>query len=193
MTDIGFSCSCGALRGVLHEVAPGNGCHLVCYCKDCRAFARHLGHLEALDAGGGSPLVQVLPSRVEITSGVENVACARLSAKGLHRWYASCCNTPLANTVSTPRVPLVGLWRPNFDTLEAIGPVVTQVFTRMALPGGPVKDKGIARLLGGLLKRTLAEYATGRVHKNPFFNKDRALIVTPAILNEAERAAAYAE
>lgn len=138
-------------------------------------------------------MVQVLPSRVEITSGVENVACARLSAKGLHRWYASCCNTPLANTVSTPRVPLVGLWRPNFDTLEAIGPVVTQVFTRMALPGGPVKDKGIARLLGGLLKRTLAEYATGRVHKNPFFNKDRALIVTPAILNEAERAAAYAE
>lgn len=193
MANVDFSCNCGALKGVLHQVAPDTGCHLICYCKDCRAFARHMGQASQLERGGGTPLVQVLPARIEITQGQEQIACQKMSPKGLHRWYASCCNTPLANTVATPKIPLAGMWRPNFASVDAFGPVVTHGFTKMALAGGPRKDKGLYRMLGGLLKRTLAGYMAGDVRKNPFFGADGAPIVEPHVIDAADRKTAYAE
>lgn len=114
MRDVTFSCDFGSVKGVAHEVSPKSVCHLVCYCKDCRAFARHLGQMEVLEPGGGSPLVQVMPARVEITEGQAHISCLKLAPRGLYRWYAACCNTPIANTVSTPKLPLAGLWRANF-------------------------------------------------------------------------------
>ncbi|MEM9575911.1 MAG: DUF6151 family protein [Pseudomonadota bacterium] len=193
MGDVNFSCDCGRLKGVLHDVAPQNGCHLICYCKDCRAFARHLGQLDALEPGGGSALVQVLPSKLEITEGRENLACLRLSAKGLIRWYASCCKTPIANTVGTSKVPLAGMWRPNFESIEAFGPVKTYGFTKMALPGGKRKDKGLFSMLGGLLKRTVASYLSGTIRQTPFFAKDGAPVAVSYVLSAEERAAAFRE
>ncbi|MEM9638690.1 MAG: DUF6151 family protein [Pseudomonadota bacterium] len=193
MTDVAFSCSCGTLKGVLHDVSPATGCHLMCYCKDCRAFARHMGQMNALEPGGGSPIVQILPARIEITQGADQIACLRLSPKGLHRWYAACCNTPLANTIGSPRMPFAGMWRPLFARTDVFGPVVAYGFTKAALPGGPRKDKGLLRMLGGLLKRSLAAYLNGTARQNPFFDKDGAPIVTPQIISKADRAAAYAE
>lgn len=193
MTNVAFSCECGTLKGVLHEVTPKTGCHLLCYCKDCRAFARHMGKLDALEPGGGSPLVQVLPARIEITQGADRIACTRLSEKGLFRWYAACCNTPLANTVGSSRMPLAGMWRPLFDSIEAFGPVTTHGFTKAALPGGPRRDKGLGRMFGGLLKRALAAYLNGTARRSPFFEVSGAPVVTPVVLDKDQRAAAYAE
>ncbi|MFZ5962149.1 DUF6151 family protein [Thalassococcus sp. BH17M4-6] len=193
--DLTFACRCGALSGVLHDVTPNSGCHLVCYCRDCRAFARHMGRMDQLEPGGGSPLVQVLPARIEITSGSEHLACKRLSEKGLHRWYAACCDTPLANTVGTSKVPLAGLWRPNFADLAPFGPVVTQGFVKSAHPRGaaPARDKGLLRMLGGLLKRGAAAYLNGTARKSPFFDANGKPVVTPTVLSAEERKAAYAE
>lgn len=193
MTEVAFSCSCGTLTGVLHEVSPATGCHLLCYCKDCRAFARHMGRLDDLEPGGGSPLVQVLPARIGITQGEDQIACLRLSPKGLHRWYARCCNTPLANTVGSSRIPLAGMWRPLFAQTEPFGPVTTQGFTKAALPGGPRRDKGLGRMFGGLLKRTLAAYLNGTARQNPFFDASGAPVSAPVVLDRTQRAAAYAE
>ncbi|MBW4707748.1 hypothetical protein KX928_08105 [Roseobacter sp. YSTF-M11] len=194
-SEVSFSCQCGTLKGVLHDVAPASGCHLICYCKDCRAFARHMGQMEALEPGGGSPLVQVLPNRIEITQGADQIACLRLSPKGLYRWYATCCRTPLANTVGTSKMPLAGMWRPNFADTEALGPVVTHGFTKFALPvtGAPRKDKGLARMLGGLLKRTLAAYLSGTARISPFFDQAGQPVAEPRIISLAEREAAYRE
>lgn len=154
-----------------------------------------MGQLDALEPGGGVPLVQVLPSKIEITKGAENIACLRLSPKGLHRWYAACCQTPLANTVSTPKIPLAGLWRPLFKRTEAFGPVTTQGFTKMALPGagGPRKDKGLARMLGSLIKRSLSAYLAGTARQGPFFAHDGAPVAQPQVLTIEERKAAYRE
>lgn len=193
MTEVGFSCNCGEVQGVLHDVAPENCCHLICYCKDCRAFARHLRQVASLEPGGGSPLVQVSPSRITISDGHVHIACLKLSQKGLIRWYAACCNTPLANTVATSRIPLAGMWRHNFDTVEGFGPVVTHGFTKMALNGGPRKDKGLYRMLGGLIKRSLAGYLAGDARKNPFFSADGVPIVVPVVLDDDARKAAYSE
>ncbi|WP_298913291.1 DUF6151 family protein [uncultured Roseobacter sp.] len=193
--NVTFSCDCGTLKGVVHDVTPAGACHLICYCKDCRAFARHMGQLAALEPGGGSPLVQVLPARVEISQGADQIACLRLSPKGLNRWYAACCNTPLANTVHSSKIPLAGMWRPNFDDWAAFGPVVTHGFTKHALPenGAPRKDKGLARMLGGLIKRSLAAYLAGTARQNPFFDKAGQPVVAPQVISLADREAAYKE
>lgn len=189
--DVAFFCFCGALKGVLHEVSPGSFCHLVCYCRDCRAFARHMGQMEALEPGGGTALIQVLPARIEITQGADRIACLRLSPKGLHRWYADCCNTPLANTAGSSRVPFAGLWRSLFGGAERFGPVKARGFTKAALPGGPRKDKGLVGMLGVLLGRSVAAYLQGRARASPFFDAAGAPVAVPKRLSKAQSAAAY--
>ncbi|KMK66475.1 DUF6151 family protein [Puniceibacterium sp. IMCC21224] len=192
--DLGFACRCGALSGTLHDVAPQNVCHLVCYCRDCRAFARHMGRSDELEPGGGTPLVQVLPARITITRGAEHVACLRLSNKGLHRWYAGCCGTPVANTVGSSRMPLAGMWRPLFGATDRFGPVVTHGFTKMAVPGAgvPRRDKGLLRMLGGLAQRSLAAYMAGTARQSPFFDAAGRPVAVPQVLTAEARAAAYA-
>jgi hypothetical protein len=76
---------------------------VVCHCGDCTAYAAWLGRDDARE------VVQTSPSRVRITSGIEHVRCAKRSEKGLLRWYAGCCKTPLGNTVRSARAPFVGL------------------------------------------------------------------------------------
>ncbi len=192
-SSVEFSCRCGAVTGVLQEAVPREVCHLVCYCRDCRAFARHMGVADQLEPGGGSPLVQVLPARIEITSGSEHLACLRLSEKGLYRWYADCCNTPLANTVGTSRVPLAGMWRPLFRDATPFGPVRTRGFTKMALPnaGAPKRDKGLVAMLGGLMRRSVAAYLSGTARRSPFFDAAGQPVSPPRVLSNEERAAAY--
>ena len=133
--------------------------------------------------------MQVDPSSIAITSGAARIACLRLSPNGLLRWYAACCDTPLANTVGTPNVPLAGMWRPNFETVAPFGPVTTLGFTKMSLPGGPRRDKGLYRMLGGLLKRMIAGALSGRLSRSPFFDEKRAPVAAPTVLDPAERAA----
>ena len=193
MSEVDFSCDCGAVKGVLRDVAPNTCCHLLCYCKDCRAFARYLGQIASLEPGGGTPLVQVSPARISITDGHGHVACLKMSPKGLHRWYAACCKTPLANTVATSKIPLAGMWRHNFASQKDFGPVVTFGFTKMALGGGPRRDKGLYRMLGGLIKRSLAGYLAGDARQNPFFAADGSPVVAPVVLDKDARRIAYAE
>lgn len=100
-------CRCGTLRG--HVALPALG-RAVCYCRDCRAYARFLGRDgELLDDAGGTQVVAALPKRVRLEHGVEALACMMLTPRGILRWYASCCDTPIGNTPRTARLPYVGL------------------------------------------------------------------------------------
>ncbi|WP_226779234.1 DUF6151 family protein [Oceaniglobus trochenteri] len=191
--DLNFACRCGTLRGVLHDVAPGSGCNLECYCADCRAFARHLGVSDSLTPGGGSLLHQTIPASIEITAGADRIACKRLRPKGLYRWYASCCDTPLANTIGSSRLPLAGMWQPLIEDPAALGKLHTQGFTKYALrePGAPKKDRGTLTMLTGLIRRTLSAYLSGKARKSPFFDAKGAPVVAPVVLTETERRAAY--
>lgn len=194
MRDLPFSCRCGALRGVLRDAAPRNGCHAVCYCTDCRAFARHLGVADTLEPGGGSALFQTVPNLIDITQGTANLACLRLSPKGMHRWYAACCNTPLANTTGSSRMPFAGLSCLIFDDVAPLGPIVVRGFTKHALPGAgaPKKDRGMARMVGGLVRRSLATYMAGTARTTPFFTPEGRPVVCPRILSAEEIRAAHA-
>ena len=64
---------------------------------------------ELMDEWGGSEVFQTTPARIEFTQGADQLACMRLSPKGLMRWYARCCNTPIANTLPSPGMAFAGI------------------------------------------------------------------------------------
>jgi hypothetical protein len=140
--DLEIGCTCGRMRGVVRAIEPGSGNRGACYCDDCQSFAHFLGQSDAvLDAYGGTSIFQVSSGRVAITQGSEHLACMRLTPKGLLRWYAGCCRTPLGNTSATPAIPTVGIVErclmppaggASLDDL--LGPVRFHVFTRFARP-----------------------------------------------------------
>jgi hypothetical protein len=186
-TDLAVRCRCGAVRGTAREVSPRTVSRSVCYCRDCRAFARWLDRLDLLDAAGGTEIVQLGRARLEISSGVDRLRCVRLSQRGMHRWYSECCRTPLGNTI--PRIPFVGLARAALDVprdgdellfgepigsdpASALGP---------ALPGpGP---RAIARVV-----RLMTTWALRRLgHPTPFFDRHNRPTVAPRVLTPAER------
>ena len=101
-------CRCGQMRGVARKVSPSAGFRIVCYCKDCQAFARFLGRPDVLDAAGGTDIFQMATGRVTLTAGTEALRCLRLSDQGVFRWYADCCRTPIANSAG-PSFPVIGV------------------------------------------------------------------------------------
>jgi hypothetical protein len=128
--DLQIRCSCGALRGAVRSASPTAGNRGFCYCDDCQAFAYFLGRAaDILDHHGGTEIYQTSQGSMELDAGVNRLACMRRSSKGLLRWYADCCNTPIGNTLSSTAIPFVGLIhrclvRPSGDpTLNAtLGP-----------------------------------------------------------------------
>ena len=82
-------CLCGALRYEAQGTPKFTG---LCYCTDCRAFARFLERPDVLDAVGGTDIFQIAAGRVKLTAGTDAVRCLSFSSKVL-RWYADCCQT----------------------------------------------------------------------------------------------------
>jgi hypothetical protein len=190
--DHPLQCRCGTLKGYVSQ--PGSVNRAVCYCRDCQAFAHFLGRPnEILDSKGGSDIVQTTPARVTLTDGVEMLACIRLTEKGLMRWYARCCNTPIGNTVANFKVSFVGLVHSCLDNGgksldDSFGPVRMWVNTKAAK--GEVRSSswaamgGVTRILGMLLRARL----NGSYKRTVFFSPETgAPVATPKVLSREER------
>jgi hypothetical protein len=181
------------------DVSPASGNRIVCYCDDCQAFARYLGRTDVMNAAGGTDLFQVAPARVRITDGADALRCVRLSEKGLFRWYADCCKTPVGNTL--PRVPFVGLVGPIMDHEgdgrsrdEVLGPPLGAIHGRYAKGGLPAGAH--AKVSLGIIARCGRVFAgwavAGLGQPSPFFERGtRAPRFEPHVLTTAEREAAY--
>src|SRR6266480_2754595 len=132
--DLPLRCRCGRMRGVASDVSPSTGLRVVCYCKDCQAFARFLERPDVLDPAGGTDIFQMPPGRVKLTAGTDAMRCLRLSNKVL-RWYTDCCRTPIANTPAGPRFPVIGVVHSFMDHAadgrsrdEALGPPLCRIY-----------------------------------------------------------------
>lgn len=189
-----LQCRCGAVRG--HVDTERSGGRAVCYCRDCQSFARFLGREDdILDDKGGTEVVATLPRSVHITAGADQVACMSLSGKGLLRWYAACCRTPIGNTPRDRKVSYVGLVRaclPGSDAelAKAFGPLEVVVNTGSAR--GRVEKKPLAMFFAVLkiLRNVVGARVTGGYRVNPFFGADAGEPVkTPQVLTLAERQA----
>lgn len=156
---IPFQCRCGQVQG---EIEPaGAYARATCYCNDCRAYARWLGVPGLLDDAGGVEVVAMPPSHLRFTRGMEQVACMSWSERGIHRWYAACCRTPLGNTPRNPKVHYVGV---STACLEGAGAAVEQAFgpprrclIATASATAPVRKRplgtawGVLRVVAGLM------------------------------------------
>lgn len=192
-------CRCGVLRGALTGLAPRRVNRVVCYCDDCRAFARFLGGKDILDDAGGSEIVQLSSARLRIDAGVQHLACIRLTGRGLVRWYASCCDTPVGNTLPGGFLPFVGLLHSCLDLpreeparSEAIGPVLARVHGRDAvgdLSDLEVHPRAPATYVLRLLRMLIAARLRGDHKRSPFFDTTTsAPRATPRVLSASELA-----
>jgi len=181
-------CRCGAVQGTVADGSINN--RVRCYCKDCQAFARFLGRAsEILDHSGGTDIVQVAQVRVRFSSGLERLAAVRLTEAGMLRWYASCCNTPIGNTMRDPKWAFVGLIHSCLageQVAGAFGSKVARVNTSSAI--GDLKPEGGG--LPGFMFRLLGIVVSARLfrerHASPFFDSSGATVVTPRVLSAAE-------
>ncbi len=186
-------CACGKLRG--HVSEPEKAVHLMCYCKDCQAFANFLGKPdELLDAQGGADIVAVHPQSVHFTEGRDLLSCMSLSPKGLLRWYASCCNTPIGNTPRDFRMAYVGLAHRclaerGSSLNDAFGPVRMSSGTKSAK--GPVpatSSLAMAAALAGFAGKLLRARLNGSYRRSPFFDMEQGTPrVAPKVLSKEER------
>lgn len=193
--ELALRCRCGTVRGVARGVDPSSINHCFCYCKDCQAFAHFLGRADdVLDAHGGTELAQMSQGNVAFTAGADKLAAVRLTPKGLMRWYTSCCNTPIGNTLATSALPFIGLIRAFVDApAAALGPIRGRGFAKSAKGGRAAVPKDglpeplmVARAFGKLLRWRWR----GDHKRSPLFDAATGEPrVTPRILSAEEREA----
>ena len=187
-----LSCRCGQVQG---EIAPHRAyARATCYCRDCRAYARWLGGEGLMDAAGGADIVPMAPDGLRFTRGAEHLACMSLSPRGLLRWYAACCRTPLGNTPNDPKlfylgVPVQCIAEPEETVDAAFGPAHRIVLNTESATG-PVKSTPLAFAVGGfhIFRHILAAKLRGR-HNRTFFDDSGEPIRKPAVLDKAQREA----
>jgi len=196
VNTVSLRCTCGAVKGTALGVSSSTATRLVCMCDDCQTSAHHLGNVNAiLDANGGTEVVQLTPSQIRIHEGIDQIGCLRLSPKGLMRWYARCCDTPIANTLPSPRTPFAGVvhtfWKPELDGHtcdEVVGPVVARVqgrFGRGVLPPDAHQRAPVGVILVAGW-RLLKGFVGGKHQPSPFF-RDGKPVVEPTVLTLEQR------
>jgi len=185
----------------VRRVAPSSGNHCVCYCEDCQAFAHFLGRAgEILDVHGGTEIMQVSQATLEIVAGRERVACMRLTPGGLLRWYASCCNTPIGNTLATRAVPFIGVIRLGIrepavgpvTASMALGPIRAHAYRRSAKGGPPGVPRGGSNLSIALriVRLMLTWRLRGDHRRSPLLDPVTGTpIAVPRVLSTSEREA----
>jgi uncharacterized protein DUF6151 len=184
-------CRCGMLRGELEVTSAAN--HAVCYCSDCRTYAHVLGRAgDVLDSLGGTDVIATLPRHVRFTAGADKLACLSLSPRGALRWYATCCNTPVANTPRNFRIPYAGMVR---SCLEGVEPSVDQTFgpVRMRVNTASVKGRVSTMPLSTLaatvkfLSWLIPARFNGGYRQSPFFDAAGSPVAPVTVISRAER------
>jgi len=193
--SVPFSCDCGQVHGTISDVAPNKGNHLLCYCTSCQTAANVLGYSGTLDQYGGTGVFQTVPSKVTFAAGKDNLACLRLSPKGMLRWYASCCDAPLFTMPDAAWFPLAGLNMARIKSTDrpAVGDIVG-----VHAPDGAqnvpssLRGYGVRRAMLRMVWRAIKARLSGD-RGQPFFSDKGAVSVVPRVLSLAERRAASPE
>jgi Family of unknown function (DUF6151) len=188
--QIEVRCRCGEVRGIVTNPSPESVNRITCYCDDCQAFAHQLGRADLLNAKGGSDIVQVAPAALSFRRGLDRIVGLRLKPNGLYRWYASCCNTPVGNTLS-PAVPFVGLLAQTFEAAhldDVVGAPTGALLGKFAIGEPPAGSTGLnlSVLLRAVLK-VLGWRLGGKTWPHPFYARNTRAPVYPVTVVSPER------
>jgi hypothetical protein len=196
--DLAFYCRCGSVQGALRGLIPTHGIRFACCCDDCQVYAHHLGRSDVLDANGGTDSYHADSSRLEIVSGLSNLAAlrvARISSRPVLRWYCRDCKSPLFNTYDTAKRSLFGLVLANTNPADCdalIGPSTGIIWRKFAV--GDVsgrKNANLFAILRRLFLRQISARVSGDYRNTPLFDRRTGRpIVEPRILSLEQRAAA---
>jgi len=186
--DLEFSCTCGALQGVIKADGVQSGTRAVCFCPDCRAGELYFDQPDP--APGPVDIFQMAPDSLEIAKGREHLAAIRLGPKGMYRWYASCCNTPIATTMTSAKFPFAGFNVSRISNADKLGPVISKGFVPQS--NGKRKHENLLPAVWGMLSRAIGSRLSGRWRINPFFDTETGRpVAPPKVLSKDERAALY--
>ena len=185
---ITWTCACGETSA---RIDTREGTRIVCYCDDCQAFARATGHADWLDEAGGSDLFQTTPDRIEMLRGAGNLGVMRLTGKGPLRWYATCCGSPFANTLTTRQVPFSSVSLRGIGNADAAGPVALRVNRKHARARVDGKEGSIWPMVATFMRRAAVARLAGRHRDTPFFDADGRPVAEVRRLTPEERRAAY--
>lgn len=188
MNSHSVQCTCGAVRGQID--LSGTHTHVMCYCADCRAFAHFLGKAtDVLDQQGGTEIIQVAQPRLRFLQGEEHLSAVRLSEKGMIRWYAACCGTPIGNTMADPKGSFIGMIHTCLEKAlinRDFGTNVATFNTQTALGEPKPKQRGLIGVLARFLWIVVTTRLSGRYKHSPLFNESGLPRVTPKILKPEE-------
>lgn len=192
--DLG--CRCGLVRIGVSVPGRSSGTRVKCYCVDCQTGALALDAGDMLDPAGGTDVWQTTPDLLTVQAGAEHLAILRLSPRGLYRWYAACCDTPLCNTLPKLGLPFVGLVLRPYEGAgldKVFGPLRAQVNTVGARPGqgAPVKDRNFAGAGVQVVTRMILAGVSGRGRLNPLRDDAGQPIAPIRVLTREERHAAH--
>ena len=193
MGTLETSCRCGEVVVRLDVPRKGGCTRTVCYCDDCQTAPRALGaEAHVLGPGSGTDLVQSTPDLLHIDKGADRLGVLRLSPKGLFRWYARCCDTPMFNTLANLKLGFVGVIIPAEASKQvdaAFGAPRAHVFTTTARPRSeaPRKDVGFSVAGYGVLSRLFAAKISGRSKHSPLMQEDGTPIAKIRVLTKEER------
>ena len=183
-----IQCKCGSIRGQVQ--GRGTCSRVKCYCCDCRAFTKYLGcSNDVLDAHGGTEIVQIAQPRVVFLQGKEHLAAVRFSEKGLVRWYAACCKTPIGNTLPDPKVSFIGLIHSCLDSSkleEDFGINIAIVNVDSAFGEPKPEQKGVFGTILRFLWIVLTMRIRGKYRNSQFFDDSGDLIALPKVLASEE-------
>ncbi|WP_052741678.1 DUF6151 family protein [Kiloniella litopenaei] len=191
MTDIPLKCTCGEVKGIARNISPHTARRVICYCQDCQDFARKLDRADdILNAFGGTDIIQITPSQVEITLGKDRLRYLKLSEKGIYRWYTDCCKTPAGNMIG-PKFPFLGVVHnfiaqndaPNDIRGKILGPVRYSIMEKDIIkplvtppPEMPRAEHSADKFpLGLMIKiftRLFLDTLSGKNKPNPYFKPD---------------------
>lgn len=183
-------CKCGALHGHVLPGAPNS--RVRCYCTDCQAFGRYFGkEAKVLDAQGGTEIVQVCQSRLCFDGGLEHLTAIRLTDKGMIRWYASCCLTPIGNTMPDRKMSFIGLIHSCLDKSSIdkdFGTGIASFSTSEAIGEPKPQQRGVFGTILRFMRLVFMSRMLGRYKKSPLFDAVGVPIVEPRILSSDELA-----
>ncbi|HEX5661617.1 MAG TPA: DUF6151 family protein [Polyangiales bacterium] len=197
---VSLRCQCGAVRGTAEGISPASDSRAICYCDDCQIYARHLGTPGVLDERGGTDGCLLAPAQVRFEAGAD-IRCMQLSPKGLFRWYAGCCKTPLGNTMG-PGLPVVILLHSCMDHAaggrtrdEDLGPPKVKMLARFAAGGAPpgAHPKTPLKMFPYIVGHFARTFLKGRGKPNPFWDDHGAPRAKPSMIDRAEREALRAK
>jgi Family of unknown function (DUF6151) len=187
-----LQCRCGKVRGSISDCEFAS--RGICYCTDCQAFAHYLNQSgSVLDSQGGTDIIQASPTSVVLSQGSDQLACIRLTEKGLLRWYARCCNTPIGNTMASFRLSFVGLVHGCLGAGEqsldhSFGPIQMRAYTKSAIGVDKPRANGVLLAVFRFSGRMLRARLNGSYRQTPFFDSLGVPVATPRVLSGEEHA-----